>query len=138
MKKELDIIHINDVEYPMYCSLLTLEEIQDEFGTVEAFEEKIKIVRENEDGEREILIPDAHALIFGLVAMINEGIEIHNQTSINKMERIDKSIIRDIDDLSLFEVSNVLLNCFMRCFSSKKTATTKKKGTSTRKVNQNQ
>ena len=62
-------ITVNDKEYPIVFNLNVMEEIQEEYGTLD----KWGNMTDGTDGE-----PNAKAVIFGFTAMINEGIDIQN------------------------------------------------------------
>ena len=62
-------ITVNDNEYPIVFNLNVMEEIQEEYGTLD----KWGNMTDGTDGE-----PNAKAVIFGFTAMINEGIDIQN------------------------------------------------------------
>jgi len=57
------------VDYNLVFNLNVMEEIQEEYGSVSAWGELT-------DNEKE---PNARAVIFGLTAMLNEGIDIDNE-----------------------------------------------------------
>lgn len=63
---------VEGVKYPLVFNLNVMEEIQEEFGTVE----KWGSLTDGKAGEVNV-----KALKFGLTAMINEGIEIENETT---------------------------------------------------------
>lgn len=60
-------LEVEGKKYPMEFNLNVMEVIQDEYGTVDKWGE----LTEGENGE-----PNIKALVFGLTAMINEGLEI--------------------------------------------------------------
>jgi len=64
------IIHVElgGQEYPMCFNLNVMEEIQEEYGTLQKWAEIV-------DGDGEPMVKD---LKIGLMAMINEGIDIEN------------------------------------------------------------
>lgn len=61
------------VEYNLVFNLNVMEEIQEEYGSIEAWGELT-------DNEKE---PNAKAVKFGLTAMINEGIDLDNEEYAN-------------------------------------------------------
>lgn len=75
MKKKASIkdlgIEYNGVIYPLVFNLNVMEEIQDEYNTIEEWGN----LTDGSTGEL-----DAKALKFGFTAMINEGIDIYNET----------------------------------------------------------
>ena len=70
MKDIKNKITVNSKEYPIVFNLNVMEEIQEEYGTLEKWGE----LTDGKDGE-----PNAKAVIFGFTHMINEGIDIHNE-----------------------------------------------------------
>lgn len=60
---------VGEKEYPAIFNLNVMEQIQDEFGTVDKWGE----LSDSKNGE-----PKARAIIFGFWAMINEAIDIEN------------------------------------------------------------
>ena len=63
-------ITVKGKEYPVVFNLNVMEEIQNEYGTLEKWGD----LTDGKDGE-----PNAKAVIFGFTHMINEGIDIHNE-----------------------------------------------------------
>lgn len=70
MKDYKSEITIEDKKYMLYFNLNVMEQIQEEYKTVE----KWGALTDGKAGE-----VNAKALIFGLTAMLNEGIEIENE-----------------------------------------------------------
>ena len=70
MKDVTTEIKLNNKTYPMIFNLNVMEEIQNEYGTLE----KWANLTDGKSGE-----PDAKAVIFGFMQMINEGIDIQNE-----------------------------------------------------------
>lgn len=64
-------ISYNGIDYPILFNLNVMEEIQEEYGTIEKWGE----LTESHGQE-----PNAKAIKFGLGAMINEGIDVYNET----------------------------------------------------------
>lgn len=125
MFEGLNHITLSGEEYPIRCDLLVLEKIQDEFGSISDFEAKILNWRytgeKNEEGEwlRKSKLPNAHAVNFALPLMINEGIEIENETAEEKRPLVgEKEIIRKVD-MKLTEISAIIHDEFARCFRTK-------------------
>lgn len=63
-------IKYKDKEYKLVFDLNVMEEIQDEYGSIEEWGKLV----EPDEGE-----PNIKALVFGVMGMINEGIEIDNE-----------------------------------------------------------
>lgn len=65
-------IEIDGQKYTLYFNLNVMEEIQNKYGTLQEWGE----LTDRNSGE-----PDIQALIFGYTEMINEGIDIENETA---------------------------------------------------------
>nr|UVX93138.1 MAG: tail tube protein [Bacteriophage sp.] len=70
MKSKLQEIEYKDRKYKLAFDLNVMESIQDEFGSIEAWG---KLIEPEDGGE-----PNIKALVFGVMEMINEGIDIDN------------------------------------------------------------
>ena len=75
MLNKVEILEVNDKQYPMMFTLNVVEEIQDEFGSLEAWENEIMPKKEN-DEEKE---PNIKAFKKTITMMINEGIDFMNE-----------------------------------------------------------
>ncbi len=75
MKEVSGEIEYKGKKYKLLFNLNVMEEIQEEYGSVEAWGAKC----EPKKGE-----PNVKALIFGFTAMLNEGIEISNEENKEK------------------------------------------------------
>lgn len=64
-------IEYKGVEYKLLFTLNVMEDIQEEYGTLENWG---KVMEGGKSGE-----PDAKAVKFGFAAMLNEGIEVMNE-----------------------------------------------------------
>lgn len=67
---DMPVINYNGRDYRLEFNLNVMEEIQEEYGTLENWSN----AADGTDGE-----PNAKAVIFGIAAMINEGIDIDNE-----------------------------------------------------------
>ncbi len=65
-------VEVDGQKYTLYFNLNVMEEIQNKYGTIQEWGE----LTDRASGE-----PDIQALIFGYTEMINEGIEIENETA---------------------------------------------------------
>ena len=72
MKDYMNEIQYNGERYVLVFNLNVMEAIQEEYGTIEKWGE----LTDGASGE-----PDAKAIIFGFREMINEGIDIDNETA---------------------------------------------------------
>lgn len=70
MKDINGAISYKDKEYKLVFNLNVMETIQDEYGTIE----KWTHLTDGIDSE-----PNAKAVVFGITAMLNEGIDISNE-----------------------------------------------------------
>ena len=82
-------------EYKLVFNLNVMEVIQDEYGTLENWG-KLTDGAEN-DGE-----PNAKAVIFGITAMLNEGIDIENEENGTEEKMLtNKQVGRMITEIGL-------------------------------------
>ena len=82
-------------EYKLVFNLNVMEVIQDKYGTLENWG-KLTDGTEN-DGE-----PNAKAVIFGITAMLNEGIDIENEENGTEEKMLtNKQVGRMITDIGL-------------------------------------
>ena len=90
-------ITVNDKEYPIVFNLNVMEEIQEEYGTLD----KWGNMTDGTDGE-----PNAKAVIFGFTAMINEGIDIQNdRNGTNEKPLTKKQVGRLITEYGLINAT---------------------------------
>ena len=86
-------INSNGVEYPLTFNLNVMEKIQEKYGSYEKWGE----LTDGENGEINI-----GALKFGILEMINEGIDIENENQEDKRHFInDKQVGRLITDVGI-------------------------------------
>lgn len=127
LKTEINYIELSGEKYPIRCDMLVLEQIQDAFGDISEFENKLMGFKplENEDGSarkdeegRVIGIsgtPDIKALKFALCSMVKEGMAADK-----KSEDVNEADLMRSVDMSPKELSEILHMEFMRCFKRKK------------------
>lgn len=102
MQEKISHITINEIEYPLVFNLNVMEKIQDEYETIEKWGELT-------DGKSQEL--NVKALIFGITEMINEGIDIENETSGNKREFVTKKQVgRIITDFGIDKMAEKAQN----------------------------
>ena len=91
-------IECKNIKYPLVFNLNVIEKIQDKYGSYEKWGEMT-------DGkEREINIG---ALKFGILEMINEGIDIENENNEVKREFVtSKQVGRLITELGMKNLTN--------------------------------
>ena len=86
------------IEYDLVFNLNVMEEIQEEYGTVEKWGELTEASE-----------PNAKAIKFGLTAMLNEGIEIYNEDNEEKRELLTlRKVGRIISEIGLLETATRL------------------------------
>lgn len=93
MKKVSSTVEYKGKEYSLVFNLNVMKEIQDEYGTIDKWGE----LSDGSKGE-----PNAQAVIFGFRAMLNEGIDIANEESEEKIEPLTlKQVGRMITEIGL-------------------------------------
>ena len=98
MKEKTICVEYNNKKYPLVFNLNVMEEIQNVYGDIQKWGE---IVENNHD------TPKIKDLKFGLKAMINEGLDIENETSEVKRELLnDKQVGRLLTSVGLAEITN--------------------------------
>ena len=131
MFEKLNHIELSGESYPIKCDLLVLEKIQDEYGDLSDFENKMtgfvpdideygEYVRNEEGllvGKRKT--PEIKILRKMLIWMIEEGMEIEGE----KNELSEKESMRKAD-MSPGELGQILHEEFNRCFQRKNGQTT--------------
>ena len=95
MKEISKTLEYKGKEYNLVFNLNVTEVIQDKYGTLENWG-KLTDRTEN-DGE-----PNAKAVIFGITAMLNEGIDIENEANGTKEKMLtNKQVGRMITEIGL-------------------------------------
>ena len=95
MKEISKTLEYKGKEYKLVFNLNVMEVIQDKYGTLENWG-KLTDGAEN-DGE-----PNAKAVIFGITAMLNEGIDIENEENGTEEKMLtNKQVGRMITDIGL-------------------------------------
>lgn len=93
-------IKLKDKEYNLYFNLNVMEAIQSEYGTVDAW----GAMTDGSTGE-----PNIKAVIYGLAAMINEGIEIENdEKGTNTPLFTHKQLGRLVDEKGLQSITSAM------------------------------
>lgn len=138
MIEKLNSIKLGDKVFPFKCDNLVLEELQDEFGTLDDFEKKLNgwipvldengIQRKNDKGEGlfKVVEPSMKAINFSLTRMIREGVEIANETAEEKISLpSDKEILRLVEQP--LPVSKEIYAEYLNCFKVKNAKATQGK-----------
>lgn len=95
MKEKITYLDYNNVKYPMIFTLNVMEEIQNEYFSLDKW---MDLIKKDE--------PNIQALKFGLGAMINEGIEIENETLETPQKAVTlKQVGRIITELGLRNIA---------------------------------
>lgn len=98
MKDKMIYIECENEKYPMCFNINVMEEIQEEYGSISNWGEIV----ENKDGEE----PKIKDLKNGLLAMINEGIDIENEKEeIKRNPLTSKQVGRLISKIGLKELT---------------------------------
>lgn len=97
MKEKIIYLETSKDKYPMSFNLNVMEEIQEQYGSIEAWGD---IVENKENGE-----PKVKDLKNGLMIMINEGIDIENENKIDKIPLLtSKQVGRILTDIGFKEI----------------------------------
>lgn len=99
MKKKKNTITYKGEEYALVFNLNVMEEIQEKYGSVEAWGNLVEAEDE----------PKAKDIKYGFTAMLNEGIDIYNEE--NDTERpffTEKQVGRIISEIGLSEAAKRL------------------------------
>lgn len=103
-KIEKSVINFKGKEYELAFNLNVMEEIQEEYGSVEAWGELVEAEAE----------PKAKDIKYGFTAMLNEGIDIYNEEHADDEDFIkrafftEKQVGRIISDIGLYEAAKTL------------------------------
>lgn len=101
-KKENTGIEYKGVNYKIEFNLNVMEEIQEEYGSVQRWGEL------TDGSDKEV---DAKALKFGLTCMLNEGIEIYNEDHEEQRPLFTtKQVGRIISEIGLLEAASKVNN----------------------------
>lgn len=135
MFDKLNYIELSGEKYPIKCDIIVLEEIQDEYESLQEFENGIRGFVPNRDEDGEIIIneeglmtgtsgtPNIKMLNKALVWMVKEGIEIAKEAGGDCAEITEKTLLRKVD-LPPRELGQLLHEEFLRCFARKNQNTT--------------
>lgn len=98
-KADKQSIKYKGKDYELVFNLNVMEEIQEEYGSVEAWGELVEAADE----------PKAKDIKFGFTAMLNEGIDIYNEEHEDKRELLTvKQVGRILSTIGLDEVAKKL------------------------------
>ncbi len=100
--------------YKLYFNLNVMEQIQEEYGTIEKWGE----LSDGTSGE-----VNAKAVRFGLAAMMNEGIEIDNEENETDVKPLTlKQVGRIITEVGMKEATKALNNTVIESTKDEKNA----------------
>ena len=135
MYEKLNTVRIGDKKIPIKCNFSVLQLLQEEFGTLRTFEQKligmIPVLDENGEPVYEINAdgieaikyktgePNLKAIATALPLMINEGRRQAKEQGEDDVEYDYKKAIAEAD-FSIIEVALDLHNEYRRCFDRKK------------------
>lgn len=126
---DLSTIDLQGDKIPILCTMEVLEDIQNEFGTIPAFIEKLAPTVKDEDGETKIEngypvfsgeIPDLHTLTFALPRLIQNGIEVYNSHHNIKIPFMSKTEIWQKNENSVFSTASTIYVEVMRSIHAPK------------------
>lgn len=104
MKEVSTAIEYKDKIYKMVFNLNVMEEIQEQYGSLQKWGE----LTDGKDGSGE---PNVKALIFGLTTMLNEGIDIENdETGSNIQPLTKKQVGRILTDFGIKKMNEDMNN----------------------------
>lgn len=122
MQEKPTTIQVKDYKVPLWCDLFVLNEIQDRYGTINAFEKKLLGISEKMvagEIQRYKVEPSTEAVLFVLPLMIKEGYKKAEQLG-EKIQKVDaEQTILDMD-ISYEVLAQLLHQEFKRCFATKK------------------
>ncbi len=125
-KIEVDHVTLGGITYPAFCDLRVLEQIQEEYESITAFERELlgQKIKYDEDGNPERLEDGSivkekteasvHAMVKGLYLMIKEGQRLEGET-----EFITEDEVYALQ-LNTLLMKMVVHRLFMKCFDIKK------------------
>lgn len=132
--EKLKVLVIGKKRYPIKMNNYVLEAIQEEYGTVNAFEKMLVGIEETETENGEVIRkrvePSIKAINFVLPLMIKEGIRLDAFNKEKYPDEIDDYEIISSVDISFWELANILHEEMNRCFHSKKNQPKRKKNLS--------
>ena len=96
---EKTLIDYKGEKYELAFNLNVMEEIQEQYGTVEKWGELVEASAE----------PKAKDIKFGFTAMLNEGVDIYNEENEDKREHFtSRQVGRIISEIGLMQAAKTL------------------------------
>lgn len=103
MKTAIQEIDYRGTKYKLVFDLCVMEEIQDEYGSIDAWGKLTDPETVDE--------PNVKALVFGVAAMINEGIDIDNDENGTDIKPLThKKVARILTEVGLNSVTEKMQN----------------------------
>ena len=126
LNNEPNRISLSGESYAIKCSLLVLEKIQDKYGDVSAFEDKIIVFeKSDEEGGIKVRYPDPEAVCDALYWFCMEGEAIEAEKLGEKPIDLSREGLARKVDSTIFDLATELHKEFMNCFRVKKENPTK-------------
>lgn len=131
--EKLNKITIGEKQYPVKIDINVLETIQNEYGSVYAFERDIlglKFIKDeegqqiyDEKGSPKAVVvePSVKAVKFILPLMINEGLQIEAEETGGLFEPVEETQIYRGRMMELSELASFIHAEYKRCYAAKKT-----------------
>lgn len=118
--EEMKHITLSGETFPVKCDLLVLEKLQDRYGDIWEFEEKIIFWEKRDDGKTYDKLPeDIGAVNYALYLMVKEGIEIENETAEEKRTQLTMEQLIRKADVTPMEAARIVHDEFKECFKTK-------------------
>ncbi len=119
---DLKKINLSGDEYPLLCTIPLLKDIQDEFGSIPEFSEKL--MPSKKEGKKKVLddtrLPDIRAIELALPRMINDGIRYYNKYHDLEMKPVKADEIFLKNDQPLFGVAMAVYTELWRSINAPK------------------
>ena len=127
LNDDVNRISLSGESYAIKCSLLVLEKIQDKYGDVGAFEDKIIVFERSDEDEKKIKVryPDPEAVCDALFWFCQEGETIEAEKRGGKPKELTRDGLARKVDTTIFDIATELHREFMNCFRTKKENPTK-------------
>lgn len=131
--EQLQSVIIGTHRYPIKIDLNVLEQIQDNYGSINAFEMELLGLGFTKDSEGHQVLDDSgkpvmykkepsiKAIRAALYPMINEGLEIEAEETGKEFHPVTKKFIERESALDYQYLADVIHGEFKRCFNVKKT-----------------
>lgn len=138
MFDKLQYIELSGQSIPYKCDLFVLEKIQDKYGSLSEYENRLSGFTPSKDengenirNEKGYLVgtseqPDISVLNDTLIWMVEEGLEIEREAGKETVSITNRGLIRMVD-MSPRELSEILHEEFNRCFKRKNVKTMQSK-----------